>query len=176
VPRWSLDLRRSFFFTEMADFSKSINAALEAASCDDGEVVVTGADLAAILAKRKFDPEEQYLTTLLRVHTDGTLFDAMRAATWTMEPDRLVPFNARAEAVPEWEDALSQVSPSALRDHLRMLCLTPYWSRSEGARYLGTGNCPSDLAWLAKRPGYSCVAGWEFGEGQASSGIFLISP
>src|SRR5262249_39060987 len=79
-PRWSLDLRRSLFFTEMAEFSKSINAALEAASLDDDEVVVTGADLAAILAKNTFDPEEQYLTTLLRVHTDGTLFDAMCAA------------------------------------------------------------------------------------------------
>jgi hypothetical protein len=101
------------------------------------------------------------------VQTDGSLFDAMRAATWTMGgPDRLAPFIDRLSAKgavvvePEWEEALRTIDHTPLRDHLRNLCRTPYWTASHGSQISNEFAC---LAGQRRRP----VAGWHFGHAQA---------
>jgi hypothetical protein len=170
--QWGLDLGRSLF---LFDGDTATEAALRAASRDDSQLVVAGADLAPALTGQEFDPTEAFLTVLARVETDGTLFEAMRAATWTMDgPADLLEFNAKVDVEEAWEEPLKRVGHPALRDHLRMLCLTEHSARSEGAFYLGARRCPNDLQWLGQQPGHRFVTGWTFGEGQASSAIFQV--
>ena len=172
--QWSFDLGRSVF--RIDDVPDQAGAALRAISRDPSEVVVTGADLAPVAAEHEDLLGEAFLAVLARVDTDGTLFDAMRAATWTMGgPAGLTSPPARAVVEQEWQAALDRVTDPALRGHLQVLCLDAHWARSEGAYYSGTGQCPGDLHWLTQQPGYSFVTGWEFGEGQAASAIFAIS-
>jgi hypothetical protein len=184
--RWSLDLGRSIFWLDenIPDGRPALRgweaakSALCAVSRDPSSLAVTGADLAPIVAEHSDLLESVWLTVNVRVHTDGTLFDAMRAATWTMggPADLLTPdLSARAVVEPEWEGKLEPVSDPALRDHLRALCLDAHWARGEGAYYSGIGACPSDLKWHASQPGHAFVTGWMFGEGQGSSAIFAIS-
>ncbi|ROO88130.1 hypothetical protein EDD29_5790 [Actinocorallia herbida] len=160
-----------------------IGPALRAVASGTGhERTVSGADLLRVLAEHADDLGEAdgdelmgRVQWLQRVRTDGTLLAAMRAATWTLNgPDELVPFEPGAEVEPAWDEALRSVADPRLRDHLRMLCLTAHWARSDGAYYLGQGECPHDFTRLAERPGYETVTGWEFGEGQASSAVFQI--
>lgn len=143
---------------------------------------VSGADFARVLAAHDGELDEIDADTLMgrvqwlqRARTDGTLFDAMRTATWTMAgPEHLVPFARGAQVEPGREESLAGVSDARLRDHLRMLCLTAHWARSDGAYFLGVGECSHDLRWIADQPGHEPVAGWEFGEGQGSSGVFAV--
>lgn len=178
--RWSLDLGRSVFLIDGADeFDESTEAALRAASLDPGspEVAVTGADLAPHLADHDGLPPGAFLTLLARVDTPGTLFDALRAATWTMGArTELVTDYAGVVVEPEWEQALADIADPDLRRHLSLLCLSAQSARSEGAYYSGVDRCPADLRWLAERPDHTFVSGWEFGEGQASSAIFGCAP
>ncbi len=185
---WPFDHGRSVWLLEEetlgeGGFGARIGAALRDVSAEYGSArAVPGADFARVLAAHhdqvgEIDCDE--LTGLVqwlqRVGTDGTLLDAMRAATWTMGgPDDLVAFDSEVEVDPELEEALRRVPGSRLRDHLRMLCLTEYWARSDGGYYLGPRECPHDLRWVADQPGHEVVAGWEFGEGQASSAVFGI--
>ncbi|MER6579026.1 hypothetical protein [Nonomuraea sp. NPDC001023] len=108
-----------------------------------GEVLVRGAQLGPLLSRHGVDLTggeceklNGWLTVLLRVATDGTLTDAMRAATFTERgPGHLVSVSdlryARS-AVQPWEGRLGAVTHSALRDHLRMLCLAKDDARSQG--------------------------------------------
>ncbi|MEU0985855.1 hypothetical protein [Streptomyces sp. NPDC005953] len=186
---WPTDHERSVWLIDEgapgADgaLGEAIHTALRAVSVAyDSRRAVFGADLARVLAVHGLPPGEVdpadavgMVQWLQRVRTGGTLFDAMRAATWTTGgPGALVPFEREAEVEPAMEQALRRVSHPRLRDHLRMLCLTAHWARSDGGYYLGPGECPNDLRWIAEQPGHEVVAGWEFGEGQASSAVFKI--
>ncbi|MER6911770.1 hypothetical protein ABT354_08875 [Streptomyces sp. NPDC000594] len=120
-------------------------------------------------------------TLLLRIRTDGTLFAAMRAATWTTGgPECLVTMEQgveeEAEVEPGWAERLRAVPDPALREHLSLLCLTADWARGCGAFYRGPGAdaCPPMLDWFGGRPGHHAVAGWELGEGQAASAVLRI--
>ncbi|GAB2836538.1 hypothetical protein GCM10022221_39630 [Actinocorallia aurea] len=159
-----------------------IGPALERVATGAGfQRTVSGADLLRVLEEHRADLGEADGADLMgrvqwlqRVRTDGTLLDALRTATWTAAgPGGLVPFFGGAEVEPAWEEALRAVSHPALRDHLRMLCLTAQWARSDGAYYAGT-RCPYDLDRIGARPGHETVAAWEFGEGQASTAIFQV--
>lgn len=168
--RWQLDLGRSLFLLE-----GNVSAGARAVSLDESRLVVNGADLARLLDGEDVAPDDVFVTVLARVATDATLFDAMRAATWTMgSPADLADFRTDAETEPKWAAALERIDHPALRDHLRMLCLTAQSARSAGGLYLGTDHCPADLLWPAEQPGHTLVAAWEFGEGQASSAIFEV--
>lgn len=176
LGRWSLDLGRSLIGLDDCDeLDPAVVAALRAASLDESEIEVTGADLARILAGPQGLPEDVFLTVIARVATSGTLFDAMRAATWTMGgPGDLAPAPDEAEVDADWEPALARVAHPGLRGHLVNLCLDPQWARSDGAYYSGTGEPPAELGSFAELPGHEFVTGWEFGEGQASSAIFAV--
>lgn len=153
-----------------------------AASLTDlGEVVVRGADLGPLLARHGIDLTRKtsrrlncWLTLLLRVATDGTLGDAMRAATFTHRgPGHLVTFGEEGyfdSAEERWEKALSTIPDAQLRDHFRMLCLDANHARSSGAYYYGRDSWPFSTDTL-KAAGCSLVAGWEFGESQAGTAV-----
>ncbi|MFF2659123.1 hypothetical protein ACFVUH_17365 [Kitasatospora sp. NPDC058032] len=148
-----------------------------------GEALVHGADLGPLLARHDLDLTDRnaeklntWLTVLLRVATDGTLTDALRAATFTERgPEHLVSVGdmsrARSAAEP-WEERLGTLTHPALRDHLRMLCLSQNDARSEGGFYSGAGNWPwSDIL---EAVGCSLVAGWGFGESQAGTAVVRL--
>ncbi|MGW0589916.1 hypothetical protein [Streptosporangium sp. NPDC002607] len=148
-----------------------------------GEVLVHGAELGPLLGRHGVDLTNKkskklngWLTVLLRVATDGTLTDAMRAATFTERgPEHLVSIHdmddARSADEP-WEERLSAVTHPALRDHLRMLCLTEDDARSEGGFYCGADYWP----WtdVLEAVGCSLVAGWGFGESQAGTAVVRL--
>jgi hypothetical protein len=175
--RWSLDLARSLFLLDGGDtLGEAASAALNAVSRDQSSLVVTGADLAPQLAGREELPHGLFVTLLARVDAPGTLLAAMRAATWTMGgPQEVFTDYAGVRYEQEWERRLAQISDPALRRHLGYLCLDAQSARDSGGYYCGTDRCPGTLSWLEEQPGYSFVTGWEFGEGQAASGIFAIS-
>ncbi|MEU5159703.1 hypothetical protein AB0G74_08860 [Streptomyces sp. NPDC020875] len=190
---WSLDLGRSIWHLEESAFDAdgplgdALGTAPAAASAtaDGPEREVSGADFARALAAHGEDLAEvdaEELTGMgpvVRIATDGTLFDAMRAATWTMgDPGDLTPFLRDAdeiEVAPEWEERLRRIPDPRLRDHLRMLCLSAHSARSEGGYYLGPRECPAGLRWMTGRRGHETIAGWQFGEGQAFSAIVAIT-
>ncbi|MFE9186759.1 hypothetical protein ACFYMB_25910 [Micromonospora haikouensis] len=70
----------------------------------------------------------------------------------------------------DWEQALAGVEPPELRDHLRLHCLEPFWSRAAGACHLGANEWPTGTSALDGRR--KLVAGWEFGESQ--SGVAVV--
>ncbi|MFF4189910.1 hypothetical protein [Nonomuraea sp. NPDC001831] len=170
-------------------FGDAFVADLRAVSAVDeadeaGEVLVRGAQLGPLLSRHGVDLTggaceklNGWLTVLLRVATDGTLTDAMRAATFTERgPGHLVSVSdlryARS-AVQPWEGRLGAVAHPALRDHLRMLCLAKDDARSEGGFYCGDGPWP----WtdVLEAVGCSLVAGWGFGESQAGTAVVRLS-
>jgi hypothetical protein len=166
-------------------FGDSFAAGLRAAATvdeEDDSVLVRGAELGPLLARHGVDLTDQgakklngWLSVQLRVATDGTLTDAMRAATFTGRgPGHLVSVGdmtrARAAAEP-WEERLGAVAHPALRDHLRMLCLSESDARSEGGFHCGADHWPvADLEAL----GCSLVAGWAFGESQAGVAVVRL--
>ncbi len=174
--RWRFDLGRTIFLVD--DFDHPVATALPAARLDSaGDIGVLGVDLRRVFLDEEVDLDEltdQYAHMLLRVQTDGTLFDALRAATWTMSaPDGLEPRRPEAEIDAPWQPLLAQIDDGRLRGHFEMLCLTAHWARSDGAHYLGP-KCRGDLAFLTTLPGYRIVAGWEFGEAQAASAVVQL--
>ena len=138
----------------------------------DGNEIVTGRDAVG----RDLD-EDGAFDALVRVDTDGTLFAALRAATWTAGdgPGDLVAMMPGVMVEPEWADALSRVGDAALRDHLGMLCLDAHYARAYGAYYLGTGKTPVGFGEIAERPDHTFVAGWRYGEQQGGAAIFQVA-
>ncbi|MFF5249977.1 hypothetical protein ACFY3V_37330 [Streptosporangium sp. NPDC000095] len=166
-------------------FDDTFVADLRTVSSTDeaGEVLVHGAELGPLLGRHSVDLTNKkskklngWLTVLLRVATDGTLTDAMRAATFTERgPEHLVSIHDMDDACSAgepWEERLSAVTHPALRDHLRMLCLTEDDARSEGGFYCGTDYWP----WtdVLESVGCSLVAGWGFGESQAGTAVVRL--
>ena len=142
-----------------------------------------GAELGPLLGRHGIDLTNKrskklngWLAVLLRVATDGTLTDAMRAATFTERgPDHLVSVREvpRPRSADErWEEKLSTVTYPGLRDHLRMLCRTQDDARSEGGFYCATDYWPSTD--VLEAVGCSLVAGWEFGESQAGTAVVRL--
>ncbi|MFJ1756174.1 hypothetical protein [Kitasatospora sp. NPDC088134] len=151
---------------------------------EDGGLLLPGAELGPLLARHGVDLSgdgaeklNTWLTVLLRVATDGTLHDAMRAATFTERgPAHLVSpadlRHTRTAAADPWEQRLAALTHPGLRDHLRMLSLTGRDSRSEGGHYYGTAHWPwSDLL---DATGCALVAGWGFGESQAGTAVVRL--
>ncbi|MFE6049950.1 hypothetical protein ACFQ6N_04290 [Kitasatospora sp. NPDC056446] len=154
------------------------------ATLDESDgALVRGTELGPLLERHGVDLTTEastelnhWLTVLLRVATDGTLADAMRAATFTERgPGHLVSVHDLSgddTADEPWEDRLGAVAHPALRDHLRMLCRPEKDARSGGGFYYGTGHWPwSDVL---EAVGCSLVAGWGFGESQAGTAVVRL--
>jgi hypothetical protein len=174
---WHLDLGRSLFVLDDEEsLGEPVTDALRAVSRDAGQIVVTGTELSRVLTTHRASLGGTFITLLARVHSADTLFDAMRAATWTMGgPDELYTDFAGVVVEPQWERALSTVADPVLRTHLSGICLDAHSARASGAYYSGTGTCPAALRPLESLPGYTFVTGWELGEGQAASAVFALS-
>nr|BFE59836.1 hypothetical protein GCM10020063_043620 [Dactylosporangium thailandense] len=191
LERWVPDLAGSAFVVKSA--RPAALQALLASPAGEGPAVVFGRDLGRALLDGALRLEELspdafrlYPVLLLRPRTDGSLLDAMRAATFTMSaPNGLADIEGtltgRGYVKPgvsvvdrRWEPVLDQVDDDALRQHLRGLCLAAHWARSAGAYYLGPGECPADLQPIADLPGSTVIAGWEFGEGQGATLVVAL--
>lgn len=178
---WRFDLSESLFqfdddlLDEDKSFSADFAAEVRSVGLLDGVPLVRGADLAPLLARHGVDlthPDAERLagrvTVTLKVATDGTLTDAMRAATFTHRgPEHLIPFNDEwvEGAGEKWEEVLAKVAHPALRDHLRMHCLDPFDARAVGAAYLETAEWPPG-AYGAAEANATLIAGWDFAESQ----------
>lgn len=190
--RWVPDLARSAFVA--TEVRPAALQPLLTVTTDDDRALVWGRDIgralqAGSLSLDELTPDGYRLFPhlLLRPRTDGSLLDAMRAATWTMSaPDGLSDIGdslvrdgyvtSEVSVVdPRWESALDQVGDDALRRHLRGLCLGAHWARMAGAYYLGPGECPIDFGPIAALPGSKAIAGWEFGEGQGAMVVMRLS-
>lgn len=136
-----------------------------------------GTHVGKVLAARGLTAEdlaEDLVHLDARIHTDGTLFDAMRHATWTMGgPDRLVPFDPECVVQPKWERRLAAVGHDGLRDHLRMLCLDAHSARCAGAHYVRNRHPGFNGM---RKAGGRVVAAWELGEAQAYSVVTALPP
>ncbi|MFD8598321.1 hypothetical protein ACFV1L_25280 [Kitasatospora sp. NPDC059646] len=157
---------------------------LAVAATDEADgAVLRGAQLAPLLRRHGVDLTgkackklNHWLTVVLRVATDGTLRDAMRAATFTERgPEHLVTahdFGSRPVAAEPWEERLRTVAHPALRDHLRMLCRSEADARSEGGHYSGARH----WSWSDVTDAVGCtpVAVWGFGESQAGAAVVRL--
>jgi len=177
--RYDFDLARSYFTIE--DIEGNAGNELRKAGGKAG--IVTGEQLATIAAKHgglkglvaEEEDDELMIQILARVKTDGTLLDALAAATWTMSaPDGLVEWDTYAEVHGDWADKLDAIQDDKLRTHFKMLCQDENAARCCGAFYVGR-DCPGDLQGI-KQLGHQVIAAWEFGEGQAASAIFQLRP
>ena len=180
--RWGIDLGRSIFEfrDDHAALEQPVGAALRTVSRDASRVCVTGADLAPVSAGHDGlfnDFDDIWLTVMARADTDGTLFGAMRAATWTMggPADLRTPDCSEAVVEPEWQATLERIPDPVLRSHIQLLGQKGRCACCAGVYYSGTEYCPDALEWLASQPGYAFVPGWELGEFEGSSAIFAIS-
>ncbi|MCI4066360.1 hypothetical protein MRQ36_28925 [Micromonospora sp. R77] len=190
--RWVPDLARSAFIA--THVRPAALQPLLTVTTDDGRALVWGRDIGRALQAGSLSLDElspdgyrQYPCLLLRPRTDGSLLDAMRAATWTMSaPDGLCDIGDSlvrhgyvepdvSVVDPRWQSVLDQVGDDALRRHLRGLCLDARWARSTGGYYLGPGECPGDFRPIADLPGSTVIAGWEFGEGQGATVVIRLS-
>ncbi|WP_432829143.1 hypothetical protein [Dactylosporangium sp. CA-092794] len=164
APHWSIDLGRSFFRAG----DPGDGAAIGLPELDAG---LPGSDLGHILTERGLsagDIRDAYPEIDFRVHTDGTLFDAMRTITGTMlGPDRLFPLSPDWGVEPSWEERLAAVAHPELKAHLRHLCRTEDSARSDGALYLGS----TDPGFEPPRP---VIAAWQFGEAQSWSAVVQL--
>jgi hypothetical protein len=166
--RWRFDHGRSVFLVE--DWEHPITDHLSGPAVTgvelDRAATAAGVDLSEL--------EDEYVTVLHRVVTDGSLYDAMLAATWTMSaPDGLVRPSRRAEVEPSWREAFEPITDAALREHLWAQCLTPQWARSEGA-WFARRDCGEELRALVEVYGYQVLAAWHFGEAQAASAVVRL--
>ncbi|WP_422752145.1 hypothetical protein [Micromonospora sp. WMMD708] len=190
--RWVPDLAGSAFIATQV--RPAALHPLITATTDDDRAVVWGRDIGRALRDGSLSLDELtpdgyrlYPHLLLRPRTDGSLLDAMRAATWTMSaPDGLSDIGDSLQrhgyvepdgsvVDPRWESTLDQIDDDALRRHLRGLCLDAHWARMTGAYYLGPGECPGDLQPIADLPGTTVIAGWEFGEGQGATAVVRLA-
>lgn len=181
--RWAFDLGRSVFpiddLGEIDELAGAPAAELRAtARKSKGSRVVYGHELARVLRTHGIAPTDLagdpslFMPVHVRVVTDGSLFDALRAATFTMDRAGLDAVDPAARVDPAWRETLDAVADPALRRHLAMLFLDAGSARCYGAGYRGaTWPCDSEPV---RFEAAELVAGWEFGEGQAWSAVVRL--
>ncbi|GAA1640499.1 hypothetical protein [Actinoplanes couchii] len=156
---WQVDLGRSVFLIEADDVPDSLWRHRR------------GTKVGKVLRRDPVDLSEEWVSVDLRIHTDGTLFDAMRAATWTNRAFGDGGLDPALTVEPKWERRLAAIPDPGLRDHLRELCLTAESARGAGARFLGRRH--PGFPWMSAK-GYRVIAAWSFGESEATSLVVQI--
>lgn len=156
APHWTIDLGRSRFFADDEELVPGLEAGL------------SGRQLGRELRTRGIDPEElteAYPTVVFRVHTDGSLFDAMRTLTGTHRgAEHLLPLTPAHGVHESWNRRFAELPDPALADHLRNLFRTEHSARSDGAYHLGTKSPAPDAF-------PEVITAWQFGEAQAWSAV-----
>jgi hypothetical protein len=169
---WSFDLGQSMF-------SEYAEGGAASAGVPELAAGLTGAELGRILVERGLTPSHLAPADPvvdLRVHTDGSLFDTMRAATATLRgPDHLFSYSPDWGVDPDWDRLLDGVADPGLRDHLRHLCRTEDSARSDGAYYVGVTNSDKTArrahTLLDSGTPRRIVTSWWYGEGHAWSAV-----
>ncbi|WP_018681440.1 hypothetical protein [Actinokineospora enzanensis] len=134
--------------------------------------LVRGAELAPLLERHGVDLADpvwagRWYVAYPRLVSDGTLFDAMRAAlTLGDGPESVLPLEADANE--EWAAALEAVADPGLRAHLSYFCT----DGSAGLMHLGA-NQGSDESLVAQ--GSSVLATWLEGQSQVEFTVFRLS-
>lgn len=174
---WSFDLGRSVYWESEPGAGTQIGVPELAAG-------LSGTDLGQLLVERQLTPthlKPARPIVSLQVPSDGSLFDAMCAATATQrgpghyfDPEMTYGFD------PGWNQRLTAVSYPGLGDHLRHLCRTEDMARADGAHYSGRVDA-KDADRLAESVLGSTahgqvIASWEFGEGHATSAVVQTGP
>ncbi|SBT45731.1 hypothetical protein [Micromonospora auratinigra] len=181
--RWAFDLGRSIFPVDDAGEIAALAGRpaadlLAAARPSGGRAVLPGAELARVLRRHGVPPEALaedgvVLPIHVRVVTDGSLLDALRAATGTMDRAGLESVDPDAEVDPRWRAALDGIADAELRSHLSALFLDDESARAYGGEYCGA-HWPSGSEPI-RSAAARVVAAWEFGEGQAWSAIVELA-
>ena len=162
--RFAMDRGRSLFFVS----GKKLGTAKK------GPVALTGAELAAAADKAGLGPSELLGDFVyVRAQTDGTLADAMAAATWTMSaPLGLVEEDGEIDE--QWAEKLAVVKDAKLAAHLRMLCVDDNTARSSGGFFLGSDTDAGMWDWVMDELPGEVLAAWQFGEGYASAAVVKL--
>ncbi|RBQ16637.1 hypothetical protein DP939_28500 [Spongiactinospora rosea] len=162
APHWTIDLGNSIFYAE--DSGHGV---------DGLESGLPGVELGRILIERGMKPSDLSKASPLvafRVHSDGSLLDAMRVITGTMRgPEHLTPLESMYGVEDRWRNRLAAVEHAGLRDHLLDLCRDADSARCDGALYVEDDENPG-----CGIPPYPVIAAWEFGEGQAWSAVVRL--
>jgi hypothetical protein len=132
--------------------------------------LITGRSLSAVL--KDFSAEllgGGWSVAYARIASDGTLWDAMRAATGLgLTPASLIPFNQ--EASEPWRTRLATISHPGLRDHLAIGCGDH--SRAEGLIYYGIVRSGGDPL---EGDGCVLIANWEECDCQRQVSVVQLS-
>lgn len=166
--RFRMDHGRSIFFVD--------DQKLRGPSGKKHPLPLEGATLAAAAKAAGLTPADLLGDLVyVRAQTDGSLRDAMAAATWTMSAPRgLVEEDGDCEE--RWAKALTAaVHDDRLLGHLKMLCVDQNSARSSGGFFLGADLEAGMWDWaMGELPG-EAVAAWQFGEGYASAVVVKLS-
>ncbi|MDF5757359.1 hypothetical protein [Spongiactinospora sp. TRM90649] len=161
APQWAIDLGNSIFYSE--DAVHGVNGL---------ESGLPGVELGRILVERGMktsDLSEAFPLVAFRVHSDGSLLDAMRVITGTMRgPEHLMPLEPEYGVEDRWRSRLAAIEHPGLRDHLMNLCRENDTARGYGALYLEDENPGYGI------PPHPAIAAWRFGEGQAWSAVVRL--
>jgi hypothetical protein len=166
-----------FEFTDASALPADFAAALTAACFSDagpGPGLIRGRDLGALLARHGVDlTEERYASCWsvchARIASDGTLLDALRAATGIGDgPDSLVAYDG--EAAKELAELIAAVPDPELRAHLTLGCQEP--GSADGLCYMGAEGSGSPVL---EDEGCEQLACWEDGSGQVDVAVVRLS-
>lgn len=176
--RYAIDYAHSLFVYDKHDLHDVPHELLIA--LQSSHYALTGAELVALVETARIELRDVLALCWFvcrRAVTDGTLVDAMAAATLsTGAPHWLLSrgqYDAMADKIrfdPRWENALKPVANPALREHLLMSCVDVQTARWAGA-WFDPKHKPD--VWLepVTRRGGEVLAIWHSGEGQAERAV-----
>jgi len=179
--RYAVDYSRSLFVYDkhdLQDAPESLVASLQAA-----HHALTGEELAQLVDRKALalgDVLAPCWYVCRRAVTDGTLVDAMAAATLSARfPDGLLSrghYEAADEIrfEPRWEHALRGIKSEALREHLLMSCVDLQTARWVGS-WLDPKHKPDRWLEPVLTRGGEILAIWHTGEGQATRAVVKLA-
>ncbi|GAA1984831.1 hypothetical protein [Catenulispora subtropica] len=155
-----------------AEFAAGLSAAAFSSS-EPGEGLVLGRELGALLARHPVDLTDEALAgswyvLYPRIASDGSLLDAMRAATGAGDgPGTLIPFDGEPDE--EWEEDLSRVAHPGLRAHLGFGC------QEAGEASLYYVGADTLTFWGLEKEGCSVIAAWDEAQNQVEVAVFRLA-
>lgn len=155
-----------------AEFVTELSAA-SFPSSKPGERLLLGRELGTLLARHQVDLTDEafagaWYVLYPRIASDGTLVDALRAATAVDEgPDSLIDFDGEPDE--HWEPYLADVAHPGLRAHLSFGC------QDAGEASLRRVADDELSFWGLAGEGCSMVAAWDETENQVEVAVFRLA-
>ena len=162
-----------FAFEDESVLPPEFAAGLSAASLPSNKGLVLGRDLGDLLTRHPVDLTgealaEAWYVLYPRISSDGTLRDAMRAATGVGEgPDSLIEFDGEPDE--EWEENVARVAHPGLRAHLSFGC------QEVGETTLSYVAEDFLSFWGLEGEGCSVIAAWDEIQNQVEVGVFRLA-